>query len=101
MIRRPPRSTLFPYTTLFRSTEGFAPRPTPDMSRYRLSSYVSPGPADPRWYTRGVLRAAGYKLPQIGRVVEPFSRVAHLQTLWPRRWANSLAKPTVIRWLSS
>src|SRR5260370_14001481 len=24
MIRRPPRSTLFPYTTLFRSQEGFA-----------------------------------------------------------------------------
>src|SRR2546422_1344144 len=23
MIRRPPRSTLFPYTTLFRSVEGF------------------------------------------------------------------------------
>src|SRR5438552_5423762 len=26
MIRRPPRSTLFPYTTLFRSTGGVAPR---------------------------------------------------------------------------
>src|SRR3712207_7950134 len=25
MIRRPPRSTLFPYTTLFRSKEVFAP----------------------------------------------------------------------------
>src|SRR5258707_11504774 len=25
MIRRPPRSTLFPYTTLFRSTYGAAP----------------------------------------------------------------------------
>src|SRR2546429_6673175 len=25
MIRRPPRSTLFPYTTLFRSTVGFGP----------------------------------------------------------------------------
>src|SRR6266699_5311198 len=25
MIRRPPRSTLFPYTTLFRSLEGLAP----------------------------------------------------------------------------
>src|SRR3989442_8818492 len=25
MIRRPPRSTLFPYTTLFRSYEEFAP----------------------------------------------------------------------------
>src|SRR2546423_12079325 len=26
MIRRPPRSTLFPYTTLFRSTRRVAPR---------------------------------------------------------------------------
>src|SRR3712207_9408516 len=26
MIRRPPRSTLFPYTTLFRSTPGGVPR---------------------------------------------------------------------------
>src|SRR3712207_7152973 len=26
MIRRPPRSTLFPYTTLFRSVAGRAPR---------------------------------------------------------------------------
>src|SRR3712207_7852375 len=25
MIRRPPRSTLFPYTTLFRSDQGYAP----------------------------------------------------------------------------
>src|SRR2546425_3104443 len=28
MIRRPPRSTLFPYTTLFRST---SPAPKPDL----------------------------------------------------------------------
>src|SRR3712207_8505431 len=27
MIRRPPRSTLFPYTTLFRSRAGAAPAP--------------------------------------------------------------------------
>src|SRR3712207_8261386 len=27
MIRRPPRSTLFPYTTLFRSGRGLRPRP--------------------------------------------------------------------------
>src|SRR5436309_6179942 len=32
MIRRPPRSTLFPYTTLFRSTAtGQACRPTPTV----------------------------------------------------------------------
>src|SRR2546430_4476802 len=28
MIRRPPRSTLFPYTTLFRSTPAKSPQPT-------------------------------------------------------------------------
>src|SRR2546426_8622828 len=33
MIRRPPRSTLFPYTTLFRSGLGFVPE-------YRSKSYL-------------------------------------------------------------
>src|SRR5438445_12175663 len=34
MIRRPPRSTLFPYTTLFRSgAEGFGPLPGPTPRR--------------------------------------------------------------------
>src|SRR6266481_6997943 len=36
MIRRPPRSTLFPYTTLFRS------RPAPSASRASRSSPRSP-----------------------------------------------------------
>src|SRR2546429_5911912 len=31
MIRRPPRSTLFPYTTLFRSTPGPGERLLPDL----------------------------------------------------------------------
>src|SRR5438034_5766642 len=31
MIRRPPISTLFPYTTLFRSCDVGAPRPTEQM----------------------------------------------------------------------
>src|SRR5438477_8422007 len=34
MIRRPPRSTLFPYTTLFRSEQGRHPR-RPGVSRPR------------------------------------------------------------------
>src|SRR5688572_31398822 len=37
MIRRPPRSTLFPYTTLFRSPPGtlqVIPDPTLDVSQY-------------------------------------------------------------------
>src|ERR1039457_1180891 len=33
MIRRPPRSTLFPYTTLFRSTSG-QPRDPPGTGRH-------------------------------------------------------------------
>src|SRR3712207_9423510 len=49
MIRRPPRSTLFPYTTLFRSLPGLAPRPLRGgqaalrrQGRHRL---LEPGPA--------------------------------------------------------
>src|SRR3712207_8833790 len=43
MIRRPPRSTLFPYTTLFRSPPRSIPgAPSPGMSRSRWRSWVSP-----------------------------------------------------------
>src|SRR3712207_9575434 len=34
MIRRPPRSTLFPYTTLFRSTVTF--NPAPENTGYKI-----------------------------------------------------------------
>src|SRR2546427_7462836 len=50
MIRRPPRSTLFPYTTLFRSDsvdvyvdEGFAP-PAPGPAALRLYPVSHPRP---------------------------------------------------------
>ena len=42
MIRRPPRSTLFPYTTLFRSTwekKGFKKKKNPDLWRRFLKIY--------------------------------------------------------------
>src|ERR1039457_7364050 len=39
MIRRPPRSTLFPYTTLFRS-EGFCRRPVAAQGEWQ---------SDPEW----------------------------------------------------
>src|SRR3712207_7538084 len=35
MIRRPPRSTLFPYTTLFRSLRGNPIQPGPPPARHR------------------------------------------------------------------
>src|SRR5688572_32691894 len=37
MIRRPPRSTLFPYTTLFRSASASAPRPSTPRTMCRVS----------------------------------------------------------------
>src|SRR3712207_8692602 len=46
MIRRPPRSTLFPYTTLFRSRRSFAPWPktsrTAAGSTSRSASWTAP-----------------------------------------------------------
>src|SRR5256885_3454889 len=45
MIRRPPRSTLFPYTTLFRS-DGLARSFVASVSR-RIGGAGSPNP--PRW----------------------------------------------------
>src|SRR3989449_9253661 len=44
MIRRPPRSTLFPYTTLFRSRD----RPRPAGGGGRSESAGGGGPALPR-----------------------------------------------------
>src|SRR2546430_12307395 len=41
MIRRPPRSTLFPYTTLFRSnTDPFATEETPDNNWIMTGPHV-------------------------------------------------------------
>src|SRR3989475_5605176 len=43
MIRRPPRSTLFPYTTLFRSLPNImAPPIVRTISRYLLRQHVAP-----------------------------------------------------------
>src|SRR3712207_8177700 len=47
MIRRPPRSTLFPYTTLFRS-EPRRPRPGPLAALVVRCSSRSSGPARPQ-----------------------------------------------------
>src|SRR5260221_4693602 len=60
MIRRPPRSTLFPYTTLFRSysletTRRFEIRP--DLRR-RAEEH-RPGGLDPRHRARRPARASG------------------------------------------
>src|SRR5260370_188820 len=63
MIRRPPRSTLFPYTTLFRSHAGIVIRNAlfrlPARVDYRALPWVT--------YTDPELAQAGIGHPEIGR----------------------------------
>src|SRR2546426_3377801 len=59
MIRRPPRSTLFPYTTLFRSEEGghVARRPVLQPPRQRVDGAVPRRAEGPRVPLRDALGA--------------------------------------------
>src|SRR5258708_30759676 len=63
MIRRPPRSTLFPYTTLFRSEQNVIPRHS--MLRVHHSEerfrkrVASPHPVEQACGTEIVLRSGG------------------------------------------
>src|SRR2546422_3946342 len=54
MIRRPPRSTLFPYTTLFRSDVGLVIDPDTRLSRHDVVQRLRA--RGPRSHPRGWLR---------------------------------------------
>src|SRR2546422_3771776 len=69
MIRRPPRSTLFPYTTLFRSGERRG-RPLPDVADHL---FASPGAGSLRVYADGDRPEVA--LAQIGRSEEHTSEL--------------------------
>src|SRR3712207_8779755 len=57
MIRRPPRSTLFPYTTLFRSYRDRADGTVPHRRRVVLHALALPGTRTPELVTRRLRRA--------------------------------------------
>src|SRR2546430_7380843 len=52
MIRRPPRSTLFPYTTLFRSGNWLFVSPSSGVTSTVLSVFVNPTALAPGTYSR-------------------------------------------------
>src|SRR3712207_7867093 len=58
MIRRPPRSTLFPYTTLFRSAPG---RDACETLCPLSSALVESGSEGQKWHSAKKCRAAGDK----------------------------------------
>src|SRR5258707_9691506 len=72
MIRRPPRSTLFPYTTLFRSIVGVLPRDFefPTLAR---TSVLVPQALDESMVQRN----------ELGPVVRVYGRMK------PRRWKST------------
>src|SRR3712207_9560148 len=73
MIRRPPRSTLFPYTTLFRSTSRVPARHHHGPRRARGARRdLRPGQRDPEDKTplrRGLQGPEGHRVVSIPRIV--------------------------------
>src|SRR5256886_17140520 len=87
MIRRPPRSTLFPYTTLFRSIAGTRPRGATDAQDRRIEEELR---ADPKERAEHVMlvdlgRNDVGRVSELGSVkvtefmaIERYSHVMHL-----------------------
>src|SRR3989449_9783778 len=78
MIRRPPRSTLFPYTTLFRSCEVPGPLPGPGGSAAR---------------DRGDARRSGPEPEHAGARAHPRVVHAHTRAVAERQAGKDLERP--------
>src|SRR5207244_11508524 len=85
LIRPPPRSTLFPYTTLFRSSGSGAPTPRkasscsqqPRRCATRSPAWASWPPASSRWPGTG-FRPGGSPTHKIGRAHAELQSPDHL-----------------------
>src|SRR2546425_8137027 len=80
MIRRPPRSTLFPYTTLFRSGAGPASRP-PSGSVREEPGIRGSDPARVAAVSRAPLRAPRETDPRAPRDMRSEEHTSELQSL--------------------
>src|SRR3712207_3538697 len=67
MIRRPPRSTLFPYTTLFRSVKGYIGNPHVDLPLNEKGK-LDVGGAIGKNGNLLVIKDMGLKEPYVGQV---------------------------------
>src|SRR2546425_9056691 len=78
MIRRPPRSTLFPYTTLFRSREEAQGRGGEPWLVLRVGEGAD-----------GEMRAAGRPTPAVDQVLRPLERDARIPSCALRRQVSA------------
>src|SRR2546422_10815302 len=92
MIRRPPRSTLFPYTTLFRSTVNGKKGPCKDRVR-KVDRHYLPRPSDDRTDRRGGTTRPDCAPGGSCTIFEPaaYGRHGHGRARAPRRRAAAAA----------
>src|SRR3989442_13191955 len=84
MIRRPPRSTLFPYTTLFRSRDSLASRSTSHPDLPRLNQLIGSTEADLLHAVQGGIQSAIASLEgRIPAMNDLRARQQHLSTTGP------------------
>src|SRR2546422_5128814 len=95
MIRRPPRSTLFPYTTLFRSSRDPPRSPAPSRACGRPPS---PSARGRRRHARTARASRGRAVPAASR--PPRGRRRGRGT-WQRRRARASARRRQLAWSSS
>src|SRR3712207_7180791 len=82
MIRRPPRSTLFPYTTLFRSSlvsgvRALLPQDVPGLARKRVDVV---DPASHRQVEHPAVRGGRGADPRVAREVRSEEHTSELQS---------------------
>src|SRR5215211_741804 len=93
MIRRPPRSTLFPYTTLFRSPGGggraggaLGPAPVPAGVRGRRPAAARPLALAPAWSPRDLVWPAVFGYLGDARWASIYAVAAGATMLWTSTW---------------
>src|SRR6266481_6022956 len=97
MIRRPPTSTLFPYTTLFRSVHGvpgLAPRTVGSPSEHDMTATPSCGSdralfPHHEFHRRGIPKDMGIAKPILGSLAGPLH--GHAERLEHPRWRLYIA----------
>src|SRR3712207_6975623 len=93
MIRRPPRSTLFPYTTLFRSSATSTPATT---RRRRWRGRAASGRRCSRTPDAGQTEAGAGRLPRGRRSEEHTSELQSRQYLVCRLLLEKKQKPYIV-----
>src|SRR5256885_16165631 len=102
MIRRPPRSTLFPYTTLFRSAvrqriEGWLPTaPSPLAEATATGAFYTGFTSGSTGLPKGFMRHHRSWTESFRVCLEDFGAVAAQRTMAPGRISHSLDRKSVV-----